>query len=556
MDMLAQIVSKLSPLEIAVCAVVTLFGIYWAAIAFYQLFLSPLRKIPGPWYAAISNFWITTHVLRLQRCRAIDGLLRKYGPIVRVAPNKVIFNDVPTTKLVYGVSAKLDKSEFYSSLKTNGNDHAMTVLNHADHGIRKRGYASHYVQANLNLFESDFQNIVLKMIDMLYSAGQHHGVEVDTLLLFRHMMIDINGVHMFNFDAKSLSAWSDHIFSGDSPNRLSMAISDYPKRGMLIGILPDVLWNALQYIPWTRWQYFYESSNYVGKFVEDRLIENRRLRLANAMSERRSLMDRLLAHKYSDTEPMPDKDVVSECVGHLIAGSDTASLTLSFICWELSRRPDVMLRLQAELDAAMPDSRQIPDLQTLQSLPLLTAVLKEGLRIYTAGPSPLERVAPGADGKTSPMTLLGYEIPPGTIIASQAWTTHRQADTFFCPDLFLPERWMLDAYCEPRPNGGVGIGTRSWSTLSNSQKEKIPKDPKLAHAELSAHLFPFGHGPRVCGGQNLAQMMLRIALATIVRNFDLAPAVGTNEKSMEIKDSFVIFPASLECRLIFTPRLG
>lgn len=37
-----------------------------------------------------------------------------------------------------------------------------------------------------------------------------------------------------------------------------------------------------------------------------------------------------------------------------------------------------MLRLQAELDAAMPDARHIPDLQTLQSLPFLAAVIKEG----------------------------------------------------------------------------------------------------------------------------------------------------------------------------------
>jgi len=183
-------------------------------------------------------------------------------------------------------------------------------------------------------------------------------------------------------------------------------------------------------------------------------------------------------------------------------------------------------------------------------------VIKEGLRIYTAGPSPLERVAPGADGKTPPMRLLGYEIPPGTIIASQAWSTHRAADVFFCPDLFFPERWVLDGYCEPRPNGGVGVGIHLSPTLSDIAKERLPKQPKLAHTELSANLFPFGHGPRVCGGQNVAQMLLRISLAAIARNFELAPAVGTDEKSMEVKDSFVIFPASLECRLIFIPRSG
>lgn len=118
MDALKHLVNACSPLKVVVVACATFLGSYWAAIAFYNLCLSPLRKIPGPWYAAISNFWLTTHVLRFRRCRAVDELSQKYGPLVRVGPNKVIFNDVPTTKLVYGVSAKLDKSEFYSSLKT------------------------------------------------------------------------------------------------------------------------------------------------------------------------------------------------------------------------------------------------------------------------------------------------------------------------------------------------------------------------------------------------------------------------------------------------------
>lgn len=35
-------------------------------------------------------------------------------------------------------------------------------------------------------------------------------------------------------------------------------------------------------------------------------------------------------------------------------------------------------------------------------------------------------------------------------------------------------------------------------------------------------------------------MMLRIAVATVARNFDVVAPPETNERSMEIKDSFVI----------------
>lgn len=57
---------------------------------------------------------------------------------------------------------------------------------------------------------------------------------------------------------------------------------------------------------------------------------------------------------------------------------------------------------------------------------------------------------------------------------------------------------------------------------------------------MEQHFVPFGVGSRVCGGQNLAQIVLRIVIATVARNFDIvARAAETNERTMEIRDAFV-----------------
>ena len=57
---------------------------------------------------------------------------------------------------------------------------------------------------------------------------------------------------------------------------------------------------------------------------------------------------------------------------------------------------------------------------------------------------------------------------------------------------------------------------------------------------MSQNMMPFGSGARICGGQNLAHVMLRIVIATLARNFDIsAHTAETNERSMEIKDAFV-----------------
>ncbi len=104
--MFMEFVNARPPLEIAASASAALLGAYWTTVAFYRLFLSPLRKVPGPLVRTSGSrptFYVFGAVAQ------IDDLLREYGPTVRIAPNKVIFNDV---------SAKLDKSEFYSSLKT------------------------------------------------------------------------------------------------------------------------------------------------------------------------------------------------------------------------------------------------------------------------------------------------------------------------------------------------------------------------------------------------------------------------------------------------------
>lgn len=194
------------------------------------------------------------------------------------------------------------------------------------------------------------------------------------------------------------------------------------------------------------------------------------------------LMQRLLRHRLVSTgELVPDHHVISECMGHMyglfcrwygfkithsmfrIAGVDTSSTMLSYLFWELTRRSDIMVKLQAELDEAMADAKSIPDISVLNELPYLNAFLKEGafnsghprrkiepavgLRVYGSAPAFLERVVPSRTSATvskadEDFDLMGYALPPGTIVGTQAWSMHRNADVFPSAETFLPERWL------------------------------------------------------------------------------------------------------------------
>ncbi|EPQ58851.1 cytochrome P450 [Gloeophyllum trabeum ATCC 11539] len=497
--------------------------VYVIVNAIYQLAFSPLNTIPGPWYAAVSDFWLTTHVVRLQQCKIVQRLFDQYGPVVRVGPNKIVFRDITTMKRVYSVH-KFDKSPYYKSLLTNNNDHAMTTLEHARHVARRKGYASHYTTANLSLFQPEMHHLTLKLVSILENLGGKSAL--DCLTLFRQLMVDVVCASSFDHEAGALANWTT-----ESEDALSTAINDFPKRGILRSAVPTWAWKLVCSIPNKRLRQLCDSDKIMAEYVSDRVYETRsRLALRNAGqedSDRLSLLRRLLEYRIADS-PMSDEDVISECMGHLIAGSDTTSTTLSYLCWELSRRDDIVAKLREELDAAMPDNTAIPDISVLQKLPYLNAFLKEGFRLYGAAPSLLERVVPSSTGKKGEMNevfdLMGYGLPSGTVVATQAWSMHREPSIFPSPESFLPERWL----------------------------ETVTSTEDLTR--MNQHLMAFGTGTRVCGGQNLAQFMLRIVVAAIASNFTVVAPAETSEKSMDMRDSFVIFPASMKCKLAFLPR--
>ena len=67
---------------------------------------------------------------------------------------------------------------------------------------------------------------------------------------------------------------------------------------------------------------------------------------------------------------------------------------------------------------------------------------------------------------------------------------------------------------------------------------------------MAQHLIPFGVGTRLCGGQNLVQIMLRVIIAVIVKNFNISANLDeTNEQTMEIRDAFVGFLLRVSDRL-------
>ena len=71
-------------------------------IVFYRLFLHPLAGVPGPFVARFTGLWRTTKYFQGTWYQDILVLHKKYGRVVRIAPNEVSFVDGEALKRIYG----------------------------------------------------------------------------------------------------------------------------------------------------------------------------------------------------------------------------------------------------------------------------------------------------------------------------------------------------------------------------------------------------------------------------------------------------------------------
>jgi hypothetical protein len=105
----------------------------------------------------------------------------------------------------------------------------------------------------------------------------------------------------------------------------------------------------------------------------------------------------------------------------MLAGSDTTATTLAFALWELSRRPEVLAAVTAEVDAAaarLPAAAAHFGADDVAAMPLLGGVVNESLRLYSAAPSTRREAAADAE-------LGGYFIPKGAAVSLDIWALHR-----------------------------------------------------------------------------------------------------------------------------------
>lgn len=82
---------------------------------------SAMAKVPGPVVSNFTSLVLKWNELGANRTMYLHDLHKKYGPVVRVAPNEVSFTSAAALKEIYGSGGSgYDKTEFYDLFQVYG----------------------------------------------------------------------------------------------------------------------------------------------------------------------------------------------------------------------------------------------------------------------------------------------------------------------------------------------------------------------------------------------------------------------------------------------------
>jgi cytochrome P450 len=154
-----------------------------------NVFLSPLRTIPGPLIAKLTGKWLVLVDFAGNRTSTIHRLHEKYGTAVRVGPNEVSFSNISTVKEIYGQGTQFLKAPAYDNMSTPPYG-IFALRDRTEHSKRRKLLSHAFSQASLNETIPTIHNLISKLGSRIRTD---FGKPLNMLLLFRCLSLDIVG---------------------------------------------------------------------------------------------------------------------------------------------------------------------------------------------------------------------------------------------------------------------------------------------------------------------------------------------------------------------------
>lgn len=211
--------------------------------------------------------------------------------------------------------------------------------------------------------------------------------------------------------------------------------------------------------------------------LDDTILDSIRRRKSEPAQP--DFLSRLIGHADAEGNPFTEQELLDQVKTMLFAGHDTGAHGLAFAMHLLSERPDLQDRVREE-GAGLAGQEALTDVAA--RMRWTEAIVLEAFRLLPPVWA-IERRAREDD------VIMGCSIPKGSVVLLSPYVTHRHPKFWDEPQSFQPERFL--------------------------------------RSDVTQHryaFFPFGGGPRICVGNNLAVLQLKIALGTLLTQVALAPS--------------------------------
>ncbi|CCF35303.1 cytochrome P450 86A1 [Colletotrichum higginsianum] len=436
-----------------------------------------LRHVPGPYWAAWTDFWLIRNQLSGRLNFTLQDLNKQHGFVVRIAPNWVVCGDGAELRRMWAVRSPWKRGHWYRGLRIDPyRDSTISTINDKTHEALRSKLAAGYSGKDVDGVHELINEQVAGLVNLLETKYLSTDTTFKTVDLARK-------VQFFTLDVISALAFGNKLGYLDSDNDTFRYIETTERTvpAMLAAALMPSLIEIIQ-SPRLKWL-MPDTKNMTGighvmKMARDVVQE----RYGDKPVVKRDMLGSFIAHGLSK------EDAEGETLVQIIAGSDTSATAIRSTMLFLITNPHVYARLQAEIDTAIKLGRissPITD-EEARKFDYLQAVIREGLRLWPPATGLLPKVSEQDE------VVCGVHIPAGTNVAWAPWTVMRSKETFGeDADLFRPERWL-------------GISEEKYRAMDQQV------------------MMDFASGSRwECLGKNIAMIELNKVYVELLRRFDI-----------------------------------
>ncbi|CAG8542774.1 30911_t:CDS:2, partial [Racocetra persica] len=380
---------------------------YLAAIAFviyvlykcyiYPVYLSPLRKIPGP---PAENFILGHYTSSLNKdlAKGLAHLVKQYGVMVRYhglfnEPYIVIADQRLVQQIMLGHSYEYPRAVFNKDMLKEVIGEGIIFAEGGAHKRQRKMMSPSFGFSHVKEMAPTFVQAGHKLKDLWMKQIDNKKVERITITdLIPKIALDVIGRVGFNHEFNCTGSQSE----------LAQAYNTITSQN------DSVLYLTLNnIIPIRKSPTSYNNERYDS------------IKIINNTSER------LVAEQKN-----------SPVMTLLFAGHETTSTALSWILYFLAENPDTQDRLRKEVLDLFADRNHHPTYDEIEHLKYSECVIKETLRIMPPAPQLLRRTSKDE-------VMNGYFIPKGTQLWISIYSLHHDP-SIWGDDVehFNPSRWL------------------------------------------------------------------------------------------------------------------